>query len=142
MAIQHRSTKLCDYLIQAIDGRFTLAGIFVNLFCTDFPLVRPIGVLVDFTGEPGDQFAITLEGPPESFVKFTLAEGTLDKPALRHPLEQWTASIGGTVGVRFPEEAIYKVVLSSGDTVVHEQPFATLIYKPDEFNSSEQLPDH
>jgi hypothetical protein len=123
MALKHNSTKLCEYLIQATDGKFTLAGTFANLFAVELPLVRPIGVLVEFTGDSGDPFRVSLEGPE---INLLIGEGTVEAPALRHPLEQWSNSIGGTAGIRFTQEGLYRVILRSGDVVVHEYPFAVL----------------
>ena len=99
MALLHHSTKLCDYLIQAVDGKFTLAGCFTNVFCAELPLARPVGMLVEFSGEVGDPFKIYVDGPPESNVEHVLAEGTVEKPPLRNPLEKWSATIGGMVGI-------------------------------------------
>ena len=132
MAIRHHSTNLCDYLSQTVDGKFILAGIFGNLFCADLPLIRPVGVLVEFAGEPGDPFRIALEGPPDSEHPLVLAEGKLEHPTLLHPLQQWSATIGGMIGMRFPMEGIYRVILSSGDSLVHEYPFAVLVHRPEE----------
>ena len=135
MALTHHSTKIADYLIQAVDGKFTLAGIFTNLFCADVPLIRPVGVLVEFSGQPGDPFHVTLEGPPNSEQPLVLADGALEQPALRHPLEQWTAMVGGMIGARFPKEGIYRIILRSGDTIVHEYAFAVLVYRGNEAGS-------
>ena len=126
MAIQHQSTKVCDYLIQALDGRFTLAGILSNVYAAELPLARPLGVYVEFSGSVGDPFRITLEGPEEAGQPLMLAEGAVEKPTLRHPQEQWTATIGGMVGMQFPQQGVYRIVLRSGDTVVHEYPFGVL----------------
>jgi hypothetical protein len=123
MALKHDSTKLCEYLIQATDGKFTFAGTFANLFAAELPLIRPIGVMVEFGGDPGDPFRVSLEGPE---VNLLIGEGSIEVPPLRHPLEQWSNSIGGTAVIRFAQEGLYRVILRSGDVVVHEYPFAVL----------------
>ena len=130
MALRHHSTQLCDYLIQAVDGKFTQAGIFSNVFAVELPLSRPIGVLVEFAGDPGDLFRVSVEGPAGSELNLILADGVLESPTLRHPMEQWTAKIGGVASLQFTTEGIYRVILRSGDAVIHEYPFAVLLYQP------------
>jgi len=132
MAILHHSTKLCDYLIQATDGKFTIAGCFTNLYCAEFPHARPVGVMVEFAGEVGDPFRISMEGPPGAGGDFVLAEGAIEKPALRHPLEQWTGTITGMLVMRFPIEGVYRIILRNGEKVVHEYPFSVVVFQPDE----------
>ncbi len=132
MALTHHSTKLCDYLIQATDGKFTIAGCFTNLFCSEVPHARPVGIVVEFGGAVGEPFKISIEGPPGSLVNFVLAEGEIQIPTLRHPLEQWTGAISGMIGLRFPLEGVYRVTLRSGDSLVHEYPFAVIVFNPDE----------
>lgn len=131
MALTHHSSKLCDYLIQAVDGKFTLAGCFTNMFCAELPLARPVGMLVEFSGEVGDPFRISVDGPPETNVEHLLAEGSIERPPLRNPLEQWSATIGGMVGIVFPVEGTYRVILRSGDSIVHEYPFAVIVHRPE-----------
>ena len=117
-------------MIQSVDGRFTLAGIFTNMFAADLPISRVAGVLVEFTGEVGDPFRISIEGPAGADLTLVLADGVLETPTLRHPQEQWSAKVGGMVGIQFPIEGIYRVILASGDSIVHEYPFAVIKAAP------------
>lgn len=122
MAIRHHSTKLCDYLIQATDGKFTLAGTFLNVQAPSFPFGRPIGVQVELAGETGDAFKVILEGPDAGDVSVVLAEGMLQVPPTRE-FEQWTATVVGQMGINFAAPGVYHVILKSGERIVHDYPF-------------------
>jgi uncharacterized protein DUF6941 len=132
MAIEHVATLLCENVIQGSDGNFSFINTFVNIQLPEIPGgLSHLYIVVALSGEPGDTFAVTLEGPHD---KTPLARGgdvipdypgDYDARALR----KVTYSVIAVKPVRFAEEGMYFVVVRSGDRVVHREPFGVKLVK-------------
>jgi hypothetical protein len=121
MAIRHTATVVCDYLIKADDGRHTLVGIFRNIHVAQFPAVKdPLGIYVEFTGTPGDEFEIVLASPGSSE---TLFKGTVGTPKLQR-FEQATSHFSAVAKPAvFKKPGVYRIILKSKGRTVHSHPF-------------------
>jgi hypothetical protein len=124
MAIQHLSTKLCDYLIRADNGRLSLVGTFNNLVSHQLPVAKsPCGLVVELLGDEGDPFTISLEGHGMTLL---LAEGEIHQPPTTSEFEQSVMVIQGDVSLLFPRPGRYYIVVRSGEEVIHATPFGVL----------------
>jgi hypothetical protein len=123
MAIEHLYTILCEYLIRATDGKMSAAGIYQNIRTREFPATKdPMGVIVAFTGEEGDAFDVLLEGP--GMPSGSMMGGVVPPSVVGHGLEQrvQTVAVEARPAV-FREPGVHRIVLRSGDQVIHEYPF-------------------
>ena len=123
MAIEHLYTILCEYLIQASDGKMSAAGIFHNIQTREFPATKdPMGLIVAFSGEEGDAFEVLLEGPgmPSGSIMGGVVPAFTGSNELEYRVQTVAAEARPAA---FREPGIYRVVLRSGDQLIHEYPF-------------------
>ena len=138
MAIRHLYTMLCEYVTVGRDGRPTAAGIVANIEVAEFPAARDrLGLLVGFTGDNGDRFRITLDGPDGRPIK-ELAQGTIDSPEALRRDEQWTTYAAGVAEpAGFDAPGLYGITLWDGEQRVHTYPFGVLQRPPSEGEAHE-----
>lgn len=133
MAITHISTILCDYLIRADNGRNTYAGVFKNI-AGKMPLRKgPFGVGIEFKGNPGDPFKVTIEG---NGINVLLTEGVIDPEPIVSEFHQLSLTISGEIGLQFETPGVFEVILYSGDEIVHRTAYGVVL-KEDETNDGE-----
>lgn len=127
MALHHLSTVLCDYPIISAEGRGSAVGIFHNAIVKEFPAGKdPMGIIVAFSGDPGDPYSMSLEGP--GGVDILLGEGTVQAPtALREHEQSVVTHLFTAHPAQFPAAGVYRIVLRSGDQGVHEHPFGVFV---------------
>lgn len=128
MALRHDFTIFCEYLIHADDGKFTFAGTFMNIFGPQLPIVKDkFSFGVQFFGEPGEHFKVTLEGPGLE-QPILLGEGEMQEHKTEYPFQLYSGIIAGTLGnATFSQEGIYNLVLRSGNEIVHSRPFGVYL---------------
>jgi hypothetical protein len=137
MAIRHHSTVLCDYLIRADNGRFSYIGVFQNIRAAELPTAKEMALSVVLDGDPQDRFQIAVRGPGEFVVAFEeVSVG--DPPARESEFQQWSITVAMMARLTFREAGLYRVVLSSGDAVIHEYEFGVFLASQDV--EGEQLP--
>ena len=132
MVINHLYTILCDYLVQSHDGKVSANGIFHNIEVKEFPAGKdPMGIVVAFCGDPGESFAVLLERPDGSSDE--LSRGVVEPPAGLGEHQQWALTLTGVATPAvFPAPGVYRVVLKSGDEVIHSYPFGVFQKSGDE----------
>ena len=132
MAINHLYTILCDYLVQSTDGKVSANGIFHNVEVRKFPAGKdPMGIVVGFSGDRGEAFVVLLERPDGSSDE--LHTGVVQPPSELGEHQQWALTVVGVASPAvFPEPGIYRIVLRSGDQVVHSYPFGVFQRSEDE----------
>jgi len=123
MAIEHLYTILCEYLIQASDGKISAVGMFHNIQTPKLPATRDsMGVVVAFRGDEGDAYDIALEGPEG--LHRPIYDGIVTSSAVRHEHEQATNVFAAVMHPAvFDKEGVYRVVLRSGTHEVHTYTF-------------------
>ena len=126
MAIEHISTVACDTLIRSIDGKVSLIGVFRNIAALQMPATKLMGIVVEFIGEQGDPFSVTLESDrfPEPMV---LAEGNFTSTPRVNEFSQHGAMVTGEANLTFTEPGVFYVTLQSGDRIVHRTTFGAFI---------------
>ena len=124
MAIEHISTILCDYLVHADNGRFTLVGMFTNISGPTLPITKqPIGVYIELVGEPGEPYRISIEG---NGLDVLISEGVINQRGTPLQFQQSRTAIAGEMGLRFDTYGQFNVVLRSGAEIIHSTPFGVI----------------
>ncbi len=123
MALRHISTIFCDYLIRADDGRLTFAGTFRNLSWQNLPFIKQFSVAVEFIGEEGDPFHVSIVG---NDINIVFAEGNIEIPQDLQPLQRWSTVVAGAMQLIVQQEGVYEVILRSGDDVIHRAPIGMI----------------
>ena len=123
MPIHHRSTILCEKVIQDTRGEFSFIGAFTNIVSNHgFPAVKsPMVVSVELQGAPGDKFSVTLEGPSSVELARGVVEpsGRADHASQQRPIR----AVCVLEPVVFESEGVYAVVLWSNGNAVHRYQF-------------------
>ena len=125
MAIKHHAVLLCDYLIRADSGRFTLAGVFQNIQASQIPAAKdPVGVYVQFVGDAGDPYEIALLRPDGE--ESVLERGEVTPPKDLVESQQWSVTVVAVASVVFASPGVYAIVLRSGGAEIHRYQFGVL----------------
>ncbi|MGV3723307.1 MAG: DUF6941 family protein [Actinomycetota bacterium] len=126
MAFRHIASVVCDYLIRADNGRFTLAGIFKNIEASQFPAIKdPMGIYVEFSAEPGDAYEILLQGPKGFSV--SVRQETVGSAPPLVPYQQWSCVTVATARPAiFPDPGIYYIVLKGNGRTIHRHAFGVI----------------
>ena len=144
MAIEHLSTLLCQKVItDEATGELTVIGMFSNIRATrGFPAVKTsMAIVMGFSGEPGDAYRITFEGPGGP--TFEAGEGVIGGvPKLEHEFQLWAVQmIVQAEPAVFKSPGIYSVVLWSGDTEVHRYEFGVFPAEGETHPASQAVPE-
>lgn len=103
----------------------TYAGVFKNITSPQLPIMKaPMGVAVEFTGDSGDAFKVSIEGNDMNLV---LAEGELEAPSDLIKHQQYSATIAGEIGISFENEGVFDVILRSGETEIHRTTIGVIV---------------
>lgn len=125
MAIYHIATMLCDNLYRTDTGKFIIAGMFKNISAPQLPISKPkCGFFVEFIGEPGDEYRVSIEG---NGLDFLLAEGKIEEPIPAKGYQQGTIMVGGEANLSFAEPGVFKIVLRSGDEIIHSTSYGVVL---------------
>jgi hypothetical protein len=123
--IHHIATVLCDYLIRAEDGRFTLAGIFQNIQTHRIPALKdPMAVYLQFSCEEEAPYEVLLRAPDGE--ERILGSGSSGRPATMGEQQQWSTSFAAVIQVVFTQTGTWAVILRSNGVDVHTHKFGVL----------------
>lgn len=118
-------------MIRADNGMLTFAGVFRNIKSSTVPISKgPIGIAVEFIGEPGDLFKVSVEG---NGVDMNIAEGTVEPFVFPYAHQQGSIIIAGEIGLQFAEPGTFDVILRSGEEVIHSNTYGAILI-PEEGN--------
>ena len=127
MALKHRYTVLCDYVLRGQDGKLALVGTFENVWLREFPGSIPrMFIVVSFTGRPGDKYKIELEGPGQKSIA-TLTEDELGPAKPSNDFEvSSTTFIVDAQNAPFEKPGMYAIVLRGDKRLVHRLTFGVV----------------
>ena len=105
----------------------SVINLFDNLKVPGFPAAKdPFYVTVQMSGDEGDPFLITVEGPDD--LRVELANSSLNLAPLDGPFHQRSFILASVSRPAvFAKEGIYYVVVRSGDREVHRRPFGVYL---------------
>ena len=86
-----------------------------------------MGIVVGLTGEDGDAFRVTLDGPDGDCIA-ELATSTVEKPTDLREHQQWAYTATGIAAPAvFPKAGVYSVCIWEGQERIHAYPFGVLL---------------
>jgi hypothetical protein len=132
MAIKHLYTVICDKVIQDVKtSNLTLVDVYSNIILDSIPGGKSIlFVVVGFSGDEGEEFTVTLEGPGKYKKKpFEVAKGKVVKDSRAdspHGALVTFAAVG-IKGLSFDAEGLYYFVLRQAKKVIHKTPMGVFV---------------